>query len=537
MKIVKVASFITIAIGLVSCSETVDSMEENSSKEDIVTIDNYVRTFKVTASDFVSEENTRSSLVLNEGVLEFSWAEGDTIGVFPIDGFQVDFPISDGVGTNTALFDGGKWALRAEAQYAGYYPFSAKNFTGDPTSIPVDYSGQVLDGNAPFSNLGKYDYQMAPATTTTENGTVELQLKHLGAVVQIRLVLPAVGTYTHLSLSCFDAQFATQGVFDITSDTPVLVPTHYGSMEFELQNVTAAAEGDEILLYFITTPVDQTGTTVHALLTDSEGREYTATYNGKAMNAGTLIARKATFTPVEVVADSEAGLLDGTAFNTAIQQLVGNADALRQIVFRQSAKNSSTIVSADDSDHSLHAEFDETTGIVTVMTSAENLLFPAVCSGMFAGFSNLEEIDFSAFSGHIHTAAVTTMSAMFEGDTNLSALDLTSFDTGNVTDMSNMFLNCNSLTQLTLGDTFSMVALIYDPANSSFGKSCMCEGMASLSKSCTIDCKKSIKNKLLSDEGQPNSAKLATAYILWNLQDGTDDASVGATIDDIPTFE
>lgn len=537
MKIIKFTVAMATAIGLISCSESVELIGTDSLQIEITDDVRYVHSFFVTSRDFVSDGITRSSLVLNEGVLDFSWTEGDTIGVFPIGGYQVDFPISDGVGTKTALFDGGQWALRAEALYAGYFPFSTVFFTANPMALPVDYSGQILDGSAPFSNLGKYDYQVAPATATTDEGTVDLQLQHLGAVEQIRLVLPAEGSYTHLSLSCLDAQFSTQGTFDITSDAPVIVPMHHGSMEFDLCNVTAAAEGDEVLLYFITAPVDQTGSVVNALLTDSEGNEYTATYNGKAMNAGTLIARKATFTPVEVVAGSKAGLLDGAAFNTAIRQLVGNAETLRRIVFCQSAKNSSTIVSADDSDYMLHAEFVEASGIVTIMTSAENLQLPADCSGMFAGFSNLEQIDFSAFSGHVHTAAVTTMNAMFDGDANLSVLDLLGFDTGNVTDMAKMFRNCSSLTKLTLGDTFSMDALIYDPANSQFGKSAMCEGMASQSMSCTIECKKGIKNQLLSEDGQSNSANLATAYILWNLLDGTDEASVGASIDEIPTFE
>ena len=86
---------------------------------------------KATISDFEYEpENaTRTSYSLGESGYEAKWADGDVLGIYPVGGDQVAFPISDGSGAAEAVFDGGAWALRSSYAYAAYYPFSAGNYT------------------------------------------------------------------------------------------------------------------------------------------------------------------------------------------------------------------------------------------------------------------------------------------------------------------------------------------------------------------------------------------------------------------------
>ena len=68
------------------------------------------------------------------------------------------------------------------------------------------------------------------------------------------------------------------------------------------------------------------------------------------------------------------------------------------------------------------------------------------CSYMFYNCSKLTNIDLSFFD----SKDVTNMSNMFFGCSNLTNIDLTSFDTKNVTDMSYMFFYCSKLTNLDL---------------------------------------------------------------------------------------
>ena len=67
-------------------------------------------------------------------------------------------------------------------------------------------------------------------------------------------------------------------------------------------------------------------------------------------------------------------------------------------------------------------------------------------SKMFEGCEHLTSIDVSGFD----TSNVTDMSRMFDCCDNLTSLNLSGFDTSNVTDMDNMFRGCSSLTSLNL---------------------------------------------------------------------------------------
>ncbi len=66
--------------------------------------------------------------------------------------------------------------------------------------------------------------------------------------------------------------------------------------------------------------------------------------------------------------------------------------------------------------------------------------------GMFNGCSKLTELDLSGFN----TASVTYMGGMFLDCSSLTKLDLSSFNTASVMDMSGMFNGCSSLTELNL---------------------------------------------------------------------------------------
>ena len=69
---------------------------------------------------------------------------------------------------------------------------------------------------------------------------------------------------------------------------------------------------------------------------------------------------------------------------------------------------------------------------------------------MFSGCSSLTALDVSNFD----TSKVTNMSWMFSHCFSLTELDLSNFDTSKVTDMSLMFYNCPSLTTIFASDKF-----------------------------------------------------------------------------------
>ncbi|MBQ6063645.1 MAG: BspA family leucine-rich repeat surface protein [Prevotella sp.] len=69
-------------------------------------------------------------------------------------------------------------------------------------------------------------------------------------------------------------------------------------------------------------------------------------------------------------------------------------------------------------------------------------------SGLFEGCDGLSSIDLSSFT----TANVTNMSYMFSGCSGLSEIDLSNFETSKVTDMSGMFSGCSGLSEIDLSN-------------------------------------------------------------------------------------
>ena len=101
----------------------------------------------------------------------------------------------------------------------------------------------------------------------------------------------------------------------------------------------------------------------------------------------------------------------------------------------------------------LEASGIDVTGIRSIKAVSGTVYLPEDSSWIFSVcldddciISNLEELDLSRFD----TSNVTNMGYMFRGCNSLTNLDLSSFDTSNVTLMYGMFINCSSLTNLDL---------------------------------------------------------------------------------------
>ena len=73
---------------------------------------------------------------------------------------------------------------------------------------------------------------------------------------------------------------------------------------------------------------------------------------------------------------------------------------------------------------------------------------------MFKGCSSLTDDGIQGFLNRLDTSSAVNMCAMFGSTENLTNIDLSGFDTSNVTDMSWMFENDSALINITFGDRF-----------------------------------------------------------------------------------
>ena len=237
----------------------------------------------ITGKDFEFEETTRSFVTIGENGASFTWGEDDVIGIFPDKGDQVSFAMKEGAGTQTATFSGGGWALKSSAKYAAYYPHDYEN--RDLTAIPVSYHGQTQNGNGNTDHIGEYDF-MAASVSTPENGAVAFDMQHLGALVQLTITIPEPSTLSKVILDS-SIPFIKTGTIDLTAESLAIMPEDQSNtLEIRLNNVATTEANENIIIYFMTAPVDLSSSNITATVNSEDGTKYKAELTGLNFKAG-----------------------------------------------------------------------------------------------------------------------------------------------------------------------------------------------------------------------------------------------------------
>ena len=251
----------------------------------------YIKTINVIGPDEIAFEQisgselTKATSVDEGSALVFKWAAGDTLGIFPNKGNQVEFPITTQESSTSASFDGGGWALRNNASYAAYYPFNVWNYHLSNKTIVLDYSGQVQNGNGSFAHLSAYDY-LASAKTTPQNNMVTFQMERQGSILYIDIVVPEPATITSLTISCNEAIFVEKAALDISGNTPVVIPVETKeSLTLNFENTATTYQNEIVRAYMAVQPLDFSAKTVIATLVTDAGT-YTAPVVSRVVNKG-----------------------------------------------------------------------------------------------------------------------------------------------------------------------------------------------------------------------------------------------------------
>lgn len=319
---------------LVACTPENDFEEIPLSPEETENIES----IKVTAHDFEGAENITRTLVEvgGEGAT-FKWAQTDTIGIFPAQGYQVAFPMSAGAGTQSAEFDGGGWALKPSTQYMAYYPFEYNNRSNK--SVAVSYVGQFQKGNGNTDHLGAYDFMAATATTPSK-GTVAFDFKHLGALLQFKLKTSAAANFTSMTLETQEHKFIRNGKLDLTAQTPAIQTSDKTtSLSMELSDIKLSAAGQEAVIYLMIAPVDLTGHNYTLKLCNDKGESTEATFTGQKFEAGKAYALTADLSAFEEatlqIADNQ-GKVIGSEGGTITLEYLTNTEC--EFILSEDAK-------------------------------------------------------------------------------------------------------------------------------------------------------------------------------------------------------
>lgn len=243
------------------------------------------------AVDRFEDAAMTKTTMTDEGIV---WAAGDTIGIFPYEGFQEPFVIpEDQVGKASATFDGGYWALKEGLYYNAYYPFDLRNFaSGDmQKKIPLSYQGQYqIAGQI---NTAAYDFTYSDWQQAPEAGSVTFRFHHIGCLIVVNMIYPATAEYAKLGFRVLDAngnglqQIPLKGIYDLTysmdrepeaGSTYVKIPyvptESEKSVSIEMSLYSdgsktagiAGTEGESCTFYMMMPPVDLSSSDVQTQL-------------------------------------------------------------------------------------------------------------------------------------------------------------------------------------------------------------------------------------------------------------------------------
>lgn len=257
---------LALSLGLfTACSVTDEQLETNTEVKAI-----HIDVERLTYQD--SQTRTVLSPINDGKTFQVNWAIDDVIGIFPVTGDQVSFPMQQGEGKTEATFSGGGWALKTNSTYCAYYPFSTDNYYHTAKNVKVVMKGQTQNGNGSKDHLGAYDI-LATDPSQASEGAVTLLFKHQVCLVSLNLTLPSDTQLTDITLRSDKQVFMALAEMDITT-TPAAFSAVESSNSFSLQleNATTTAKKFQANLFLL--PVDLSGQNLGITATDTQGKSY-----------------------------------------------------------------------------------------------------------------------------------------------------------------------------------------------------------------------------------------------------------------------
>ncbi len=411
------------------------------SEDENIIPDKPQREVRVTAG-----ADAQSRIVLNDegNRIRSYWQDGDRISLFTSTQSNLVYSTTIDKNMTTATFTPVGEALEdvdGNTVYACYPDITLAS--GENESVVVNLpSTETMDYND--GAIRSFGY----AVGTISDGDVNFKFKYISAFLGL--------TVTPDSLSD-----ATKAISRVTVTTTASEPLSVGEGDtFDFSTLTANTTNgsNTVQINVDNLFVDSLWTVYIPLLPQPAGAEITLTITdseGTTLYTVTKPTPESGFQAGHVYKQGvydKAYLIDGPTFNERIKELANeNNEKIGHVKFMTGVQTLPSIyvkVSADDSPVPIYASFNETDSLITISTPAKDIEVVNAAE-MFSFLPELRTIDFGNF--HINETTTNTQ-MMFFRCYSLNSLDVSEWNTKNITNMLWMFFWCESLTSLDVSN-------------------------------------------------------------------------------------
>ena len=435
------------------------------------------------------------------------------LGKFTVNAFQtgeanymnnVEYTTSDNGSSWTTAAGKFYWPVEGDLHLYGYAPAAPEK----GGTFKIDKDAQTLTDFVPFETAAaQKDFVYAKSTgNNATNGTTGVELNFQHALTEISVAaknsntaytvkvtgvklgnVKTKGTFTFPSIANSAASWtlssatADVGSYETTWNTASALTSSVSTLDEanvafmllpqQLEKSEKASEKAYLALKVNITM--QGGKVIHdgwayiGLNTNWEmGKHYTYTLdfsdgagqdeNGKQIISGKEMVLNVKVTPWDAKAiDLPEKVITGTA-SAAFSYKVGGYNGTSYTVTPDASGSWSIPVPKLEG---VIGMFDGCTSLTSLDLSGWNTSNVTDMSDMFQTCSSLTSLDLS----HFDTSNVTSMERMFTGCRSLNSLDLSGWNTSKVTSMERMFTGCTSLTSLDLShfDTSNVTGMDY----------------------------------------------------------------------------
>lgn len=390
MKTLRQFLFLCFLAVLAGCSE--DAFVPQSEVSPIAD-GNSVELISMVVPDIeMGDATTRSRLYEDGNEMKFAWQENDAIGVVPLSGWPLGFPIhAENAGKNTAVFDGGDWALKADGKYAAFFPLDGSNQRTDITRIAFSYAGQTE------SNYAKYDF-LATGAVQPNNGQVTFNMKRLSAILKIRITMPTNTVGQHGALVAQNPVFGVSGTMDLSGTEPVINANYSKIIWTKLNEEYGSYSSWTYEVIMMIPAVDLSSESLKFRITSDQGFAYEAPLTGKNFEAGKAYVLEGVASPAYIENENLIAAAKSTSYNPGVT------------------------FQLEDGKLKVNANIDNIAKVKTLYLY--NRKDPTVCDEI-SYFSNLEELYCEKNNlTSLDVSMLTNLKLLLCGENQLTSLDL-----------------------------------------------------------------------------------------------------------------